>query len=398
MVNRLSKKIINWILKHKQIRTYVTQKLFFNNEIKNELDDTSYFVKRQNTITPGRMMNKLLLCAFNLWRMEKCRRDVTVHIITDNSEKYPENACRRILSIWDNWVSVLSHQIVQSSISEEKIQRWSVTSGNHVLGLVEDEILLKDLRMLFQKNNLSLIEPSFPPVGTLDSDLLREVSHFDFEIGGKNEWDGQPTKFSSQTLKLLSAENCRDYYPHWGLNDFCPNRDPMRVLDVGCGPISVLRWGAIQNRMIITGVDPLLDMYSLVRARHGYDTLPNIRCHFEIPSFAEEIYQLIPDKSFDLIYSQNSLDHTNKPKEVLDIFSKKLSPGGRIIIQVATKEGSRQNWDQFHKTDIYLNGDTIVYRRKNLIEKPLLSNKSNLRIKKINLYSADWLAVTLEEK
>ena len=42
----------------------------------------------------------------------------------------------------------------------------------------------------------------------------------------------------------------------------------------------------------------------------------------------------------------------------------KLVPGGRAIVQVATREGTRQGWDQFHKTDIDLVDGTLVYRHQ----------------------------------
>jgi SAM-dependent methyltransferase len=235
-----------------------------------------------------------------------------------------------------------------------------------------------------------------PPLDTWDNDMWRELAFFDFELGGRNELDGEPVKHSSVILQLLSAHHCKDYFPAWGLEGLPRQDRPWRALDIGCGPISTLRWGALCGLLTVTGVDPLLEMYALLLARHGYDALPHVRCEVEFSSIAERLDELVPDSSFDLIHTRNALDHTQEPQRIVDSFARKLAPGGRVLLHGATCEGTRQEWDQFHKTDIDLKDGVLVYRHQHTPERPLLSPGSGLRLRKVAHHDADWLAVVLE--
>lgn len=242
---------------------------------------------------------------------------------------------------------------------------------------------------------MPLVEPKAPVKTGIEDDLYREVSFFDAELGGRSDWDGAPPKHPSEVLRMLSAVQCKLNYPSWGLDGIPRESLPRRVLDIGCGPISILRHGALQGEMVLTGLDPLLEMYALIRARHGYAALPEIRCAVEIPAFGEQLDELVPDGSFDLIYIQNALDHTREPLRVVSHFARKLTPGGRVIIQVATREGTRQNWDQFHKTDIDLRDGELVYRHQHTEERPLLPPECGLRLRKVHRYTPEWLSVVL---
>jgi SAM-dependent methyltransferase len=173
---------------------------------------------------------------------------------------------------------------------------------------------------------------------------------------------------------------------------------PLKVMDIGCGPVSVLRWGAIQGEISITGVDPLLNMYALIMARHGLDALPKIQCDRDINGFAEDLEALLPDGDFDVIYTQNALDHTQQPARVIENIARKLAPHGLAVIQVATREGTRQQWDQLHKTDIYLKNGVLMYAHQHGPERPLLSPESRLRLKQVQTDTPEWLACVLEKQ
>lgn len=339
----------------------------------------------------------LLVCAFNLWRQREADQKIDLVIVTDNKERYSLKQCQRILAPWQDWINIIAHHIYDSNTSDDFWSSLALPSGTTILGVIENMSIRKDLTHICQTQENNLILPIFPSADTFENDMIREVFHFDFEYGAKNDLNGTAVNFSTPTLQLLSATSCRNYYPVWGFEGWSCEHKPWRVMDIGCGPMSVLRWGVLQGIMSITGVDPLLDMYALVRAKHGYDSLPCIRCDVEISSFAEKLEDLVPDESYDIIYTQNALDHTQDPERVIANMSQKLSPKGRVIIQVATKEGTRQNWDQFHKTDIYLNNDELVYCHQNSPEKPLLSSSCQLSLVKVQYYSPEWLSVILEK-
>lgn len=326
----------------------------------------------------------LLLCAFRLWRSREQGRRYRVVVVTDDPRRYSQHACRRLLAPWSEWVSVVGwHALGEAA---------TTPSADACLAAVKDPERLERLRA--RPPAATLIEPLVPPKKSPDDDLYSEVCHFDFELGGRNEWDGVPSKFPGPTLQRLSAAGCRELYPAFALEGFARGSAPWRVLDVGCGPISVLRWGALCGEMTLTGLDPLLELYALVRARHGYDALPEIRCARELPAFAEDLDALVPDAAFDLVHSQNALDHTRAPARVLELLAKKLVPGGRVILQVATREGTRQGWDQLHKTDIDLENGALVFRHEHTPWQPLLP--AGLDLQRVHYHGPDWLSVVLE--
>jgi SAM-dependent methyltransferase len=207
------------------------------------------------------------------------------------------------------------------------------------------------------------VDGRIPPPPGLANDFAREVSHHDFELGGKNEWDGAPSRYAEHTLRVLSATHCHDAFPRYAIDDLSRLRArlggsrALDVLDVGCGPVTQLRWGALQGWLRVLGADPLLDMYRVVLARHGLDSLPHLMVE---DGWGCGIEDLPHDASarFDVVYTSNALDHTQDPLRAIQSLCGALRPGqrGLVIIQVATNEGTRQGWDQLHKFDMRIDG------------------------------------------
>jgi SAM-dependent methyltransferase len=333
-------------------------------------------------------MNKLLLAAYYLQKLRPDRGVAGVCIVTDDPAAYPESECRRMFSPWSDAFRIDGRR------SPQEISKLGASPGQILIALSDDKAVRASLEKISRRTGAHCVVPDFPPTGTLDSALMSEVWHFDFEYGGKNEWDGAPTQSSAHCLRHLSCAHSRDCYPEWVFESLPRRR--LKVMDIGCGPVSLLRWGAIQGYITITGVDPNLDMYAVVLARHGLDALPKMRCDREINGFAEDLDDLLPDNDFDVIYTQNALDHTQDPVRVLENISRKLAPHGVVAFQVATREGTRQNWDQFHKTDIYLQDGVLMYAHQDGQERPLLSAASGLRLKHVHCNTPDWLACGLE--
>lgn len=98
--------------------------------------------------------------------------------------------------------------------------------------------------------------------------------------------------------------------------------DGKRVLDIGCGPRGSLEWAT--NAAECVGVDPLVEQYrELGIGRH--------RMHY-IAAPAERVP--LPDASFDVVTSFNSLDHVDVLEDTVAEMRRLSAPGGTVLIIV----------------------------------------------------------------
>lgn len=397
MLKSAAKWMIDLSLKHSLVEGYLRSKLIDQDPINaliKSSEEAQLILERGNG---GVGESQLLVCAFNLWRQRKQGQLINVDIVTDHPEKFPHDYCLKMFAPWDAWMKITSFHGFSPDASDE-FWKNNLTPGAYVLEAVQGEHAMDSLRDGCKKIGATLIEPIMPATDTFEFALLEEVFFHDAELGAKSEFDGQPRKFSAQVLRMLSATHCRYSYPHFALEGLPQDRKPWRVMDVGCGPISNLRWGALRGDMTITGVDPLIEMYAVILARHGHDQLPHLRCDNEIVGFAENLDELAPDEAYDMIYTSNALDHTQEPERVINNFSRKLVPGGRVYMAVNTREGTRQNWNQLHKTNIYINDDDeLVFHHQHTPEKPLLTPATHLRLAKVFTNNDDYTVVNLEK-
>jgi SAM-dependent methyltransferase len=95
-----------------------------------------------------------------------------------------------------------------------------------------------------------------------------------------------------------------------------------RILDIGCGPRGSLEWATEAARRV--GLDPLADRYrDLGIDEHAME-------YWSAP--AESIP--VPDESFDIVSSLNSLDHVDDLRRTLDEITRILVPGGSFLVEV----------------------------------------------------------------
>ena len=121
-----------------------------------------------------------------------------------------------------------------------------------------------------------------------------------------------------------------------------------RVLDVGCGPTVLSRYLDSTEKV---GVDPLINSFSkaFVLPKSKYDY---VQCLAEALPFRND--------SFDLILCRNVLDHTIRPKAVMQNLEKILENGAYLALSVnvfppvtaALEKIMRiifeKHWDPFH--------------------------------------------------
>lgn len=110
--------------------------------------------------------------------------------------------------------------------------------------------------------------------------------------------------------------------------------DPVRLVDVGSGPLTILgkRWGG--RRLEIVAVDPIADRYaSLLREAGLTPSVPMVQ------GDAEDLASVIPRDSFDLAFARNCLDHSHDPLRCIRQMLEVVKPSGVVLLAHAIDEG-----------------------------------------------------------
>ena len=132
----------------------------------------------------------------------------------------------------------------------------------------------------------------------------------------------------------------------------------MRVLDVGCGPVSHV--GTRSDRWIVevTGVDPLADHYRALCREFGLEQQA-LTWQGEV----EALTGLFPEDSFDIVYCRNALDHTRDPLLGIHQMVKVLRADGACWMIHSTDEGEKQRYRGLHQWNFRAleDGDLVVW-------------------------------------
>lgn len=234
-----------------------------------------------------------------------------------------------------------------------------------------------------------VFDSSLPPHGSLDYSLCLEAAHHDHELCGYNGWlaDGR-VQFSRYILWHLSAAQCKAHFPQYVIPELeqlaRSTGRPVDALDIGCGMLSRLRWGQVRGLLRTTGVDPLLNIYRAILARHGLLALPHITPATRLPMLAEDLSSDMIAGRFGLVYTSNALDHTQNPERVVALMGAALRPEGLGIIQGAVNEGTRENWSELHQFDFRVESDRLICAARDGSERALVGPDHPLRIEKVH--------------
>ncbi len=137
--------------------------------------------------------------------------------------------------------------------------------------------------------------------------------------------------------------------------------DPLRILDVGSGPLTVLgkRWG--DRRLEITAVDPLADRYAELFER--VDLEPLVRT---VSGEGEHVAELFPPDSFDLVYAQNCIDHGYDPLRSIEQMLTLVRPGRFLMLEHALDEGEFMQYAGPHQWNFREEGGRFIIWRPGL--------------------------------
>ena len=134
-------------------------------------------------------------------------------------------------------------------------------------------------------------------------------------------------------------------------------KDKYKILDVGCGPISVLggRLNGKNDKLEVIGIDPLGDEYVKLHEKH------NVQCpHPIIAGFGEKLLDHFSNDHFDLVFSNNALDHAQDPYIAIKSMVAVCKPGCKIIFNVNKNEALNANYQGFHQWNFMDIEDTLL--------------------------------------
>ena len=324
-------------------------------------------------------------------------------LVIDEQTGVAPGEVRRLLQSWQDWLSVDAVLVRSTPLEPGDLRREGAVACRLVGAITDQDDFLASVQDECQALGAICIHSGFPVLSDArELALSEEASHHDFEIGGVDEWSGQPTRWAHHILQHLSRTNCERIFPQFLLPYIqCfqgPDKKPVETLDIGCGPISVLRWGVLQGLLRVTGVDPLLDIYRMILERHGLYGLPAIVCQRELNIYAEELASALPPESFDIVFTRNAIDHVKDPVAVIGQAEACLRPGGILALDFHTREGSRQGWEQLHQFDLYLDEtNQLVCQTQQGVCRPLIAAGLGLFVRQIVAKTEDVTVVILEK-
>lgn len=124
---------------------------------------------------------------------------------------------------------------------------------------------------------------------------------------------------------------------------------PPQVLDVGSGPVSMLAYGAHQGWFSLISVDPLAKQYLKILKKYHFEQDLKL-----VQGYGEKLAKKFGAASFDLVWMYNALDHSQSPQVVFAELYRVLRPGGYLLIQGQSREGTAAGWTGLHQHDLYV--------------------------------------------
>ncbi len=133
------------------------------------------------------------------------------------------------------------------------------------------------------------------------------------------------------------------------------------VLDVGAGPVTVISpYYTRKYNLNVTAIDTIAAEY--VQLLRKYNVSPPIttqKCD------AENILDKFNRNSFDMVYAQNSIDHTSDPFIAIKSMIKVLKPGGVLGLMHIKDEAVREAYRGLHQWNFTKFDDSFYVTGRN---------------------------------
>lgn len=135
--------------------------------------------------------------------------------------------------------------------------------------------------------------------------------------------------------------------------------DPIHILDVGSGPMTMVGKRHPSKRLVITATDVLADEYAALLNELGLKA--------PVPTVYADMTRLedqFPPESFHLITATNCVDHCQDPLLAIEQMLRILKPGCYLCMNHSRNEGMKQQYSGFHQWDFDREKDRFVIRSR----------------------------------
>lgn len=136
-------------------------------------------------------------------------------------------------------------------------------------------------------------------------------------------------------------------------------RDPVRVLDVGAGPLSAVGFHWPGRQVELTAVDPLADVFDSILGE--LRLAPPTRTR---KAAGEDLLAVFPADSFDIVVCSNALDHSREPVQCVRQMYAVTRPGGWVFLWHYRNEAEEEGYSGLHQWNLdESDGDMVLWNR-----------------------------------
>ena len=175
-----------------------------------------------------------------------------------------------------------------------------------------------------------------------------------------NQTTVPPRVISRMKSRLLPDRKLQDY-PCFLLKETgTDTTNTIRILDAGAGPFTQLGSAWPGHKVEVTAVDALASQYDELLAE--YNLVPPVRtvsCDFEL------LDSYFGENRFDLVWTQNALDHSYNPVLGIENLIKVARPNAYISIMLFENEAERERYSGMHQWNFSNLEDDIFISERN---------------------------------
>jgi SAM-dependent methyltransferase len=133
--------------------------------------------------------------------------------------------------------------------------------------------------------------------------------------------------------------------------------DPVRILDVGAGPLTCLGTKWHGGRLEIVPVDPLAEAYNALLTRYNIEPVVTTQ-----QADAEQLVAAFGDGVFDLAHARNALDHCYDPVRAIEEMVRVVRRGGYVVLLHAENEAENEDFHGLHQWSFTVREGELVVR------------------------------------